>query len=107
MFICEDHVVVVWEEKSGFFQEIRLELVGLLQKMKLGYADGVGHACCTYGSMVMGSIAMPMENHRPEAASQPRLLGYTYVRMRSQCLKLNFNWQIPKCDGWFIIYVPA
>ena len=30
--------------------------------------------------------------------SQPRLIGYIYVRMRSRCLKLNYNWQIPKCD---------
>ena len=33
--------------------------------------------------------------------SQPRLLGYIYVRMRSQGLKLNFNWQIPKRD-WLV-----
>ena len=33
--------------------------------------------------------------------TQPRLPGYTYVRKRSQCLKLNFNWQIPKCD-WLV-----
>ena len=33
--------------------------------------------------------------------SQLRLLGYTHVRMRSQCLKLHFNWQIPK-HGWLV-----
>ena len=33
--------------------------------------------------------------------SQLRLLGYTYVKMRSPCLKLNFNWQIPQRD-WLV-----
>ena len=30
--------------------------------------------------------------------NQSHLLGYTLVRMRSQCLKLKLNWQIPKRD---------
>ena len=38
--------------------------------------------------------------------SQLCLLGYLYIRKRSQCLKLNFNWQIPKCD-WLVYYLCA
>ena len=37
--------------------------------------------------------------------SQPRLLGYTRVKMRSQCLKLNLIGKSLNVIGWFIIYV--
>ena len=40
------------------------------------------------------------------SCSEPRLRGYTYATKRSQCLKLNFNWQIPKGD-WLVYHLCA